>query len=79
MKRTTIMLPVELKDKAQRHADSKGISMGKLIRDALVSVLRSEGPERSRDFLFAEKAIYDGPAPADGSKNHDRYIYDTGK
>ena len=79
MKRTTIMLPVELKDKAKRHADSKGISMGKLIRDALISVLRSERSERSRDSLFVDKAIYDGPAPADGSKNHDRYIYDTGK
>ncbi|MBI4025436.1 MAG: hypothetical protein HY360_10685 [Verrucomicrobia bacterium] len=31
--------------------------------------------ERSRDPLFADTAVWHGPAPKDSSVNHDKYLY----
>ena len=41
MKRTTIMLPEELKNQAERSAASMGISLGELIRESLEARLKT--------------------------------------
>jgi hypothetical protein len=78
MKRTTIMLPEGLRRRALSRARQKGVSLGELIRDSLDAALPAVSYDGDRDPLF-EDVIYDGPAPADGSSKHDKYIYDDEK
>ena len=75
MKRTTIMLPDALRRRAQFRARQKGISLGELIRDSLDAALPSATYDTRTDPLF-EDVIFDGPAPADLSSKHDKYLYD---
>jgi hypothetical protein len=73
MKRTTIMLPEELRRRAASRAKQRGISLGELIRDSLDTAL--PGVSYEEDPLF-EDVIFDDPAPRDLSANHDRYLYE---
>lgn len=85
MERTTIMLPLELKVRAQRVAHQRGISLGVLIRESLTRALeredlthaleKEEQNRREDDSLFADDAVFTGDAPADLAQHHDRYIY----
>jgi hypothetical protein len=78
MKRTTIMLPDDLRRRALFRARQKGVSLGELIRDSLDAALPSGTYEAGQDPLFDE-VVFDGPAPADLSANHDKYLYDDKK
>ena len=76
MQRTTIMLSPKLKDRAQRWAQEKGISLSELIRDLLFSALeKKEGKSRAEDPLFSDEAVFTGEAPIDLAEHHDRYLY----
>ena len=76
MHRTTIMLPAELKNRAARYCEQKGISLGGLIREALAREIRQAGETGSgQDTFFADKEIYKKGAPDDLSRNHDEYLY----
>ena len=77
MHRTTIMLPAELKARAVKRAKAMGISLGDLIRDSLAAALRNGKKQREVDPLFRDITVYDGPAPKDGIKNLDHYLYDN--
>ncbi len=78
MKRTTVMLPSELKARAQQHARKRGISFGQLLREAVEDALRTDSHgRRTADLLFADTAVFAGEAPADLSSRHDRYLYGT--
>ncbi len=72
------MLPEDLRRRALFRARQKGVSLGELIRDSLNAVLPNVTYDAQRDPLF-EDVIYDGPAPADVSSDHDRYLYDDEK
>ncbi len=77
MHRTTLMLPSELKARAQGRAQELGISFGELVRQALETELSaSQTRSRGEDPLFADNAVFVGEAPADLSEAHDRYLYD---
>jgi hypothetical protein len=78
MKRTTIMLPEGLRQRALSRAKQKGVSLGELIRDSLDAALPAMSYDVEHDPLF-EDVIYDGPAPADISARHDKYLYDEEK
>ena len=78
MKRTTIMLPDELRRRALFRARQKGVSLGELIRDSLDAALPAGTYEPGPDPLF-DGVVFDGPAPADLSANHDKYLYDDEK
>jgi hypothetical protein len=74
MKRTTIMLPADLRHRAFRRAKERGVSLGVLIRESLDTALpAAHGTETP---LLADRAIYEGDAPRDVARNHDRYLYD---
>lgn len=75
MQRTTIMLPNELKKKAQNYAKRYGLSMGELIRDSLSQSLQKAYASRSRDSLFQWTAKTSGNAPEDLALKHDDYLY----
>ncbi len=76
MNRTTIMLPPDLKARAERRARDRGISLGELIRQSLATALTAAGtPRLASDPLFADDATWDGDTPPDLSAEHDRYLY----
>ena len=62
--------------RARRHADTLGISMAALIRDALETALAEDAPHRSKDPLFRDHTVFDREAPADLSARHDAYLYE---
>lgn len=76
MKRTTVMLPTELKAKAERRAYERGVSFGELVRESLESALDSREERRTEDPLFKDDAVYRGRTPRDLAERHDEYLYD---
>ncbi len=78
MKRTTIMLPEDLRRRAIFRARQRGVSLGELIRDSLDAALPNVSYDTGKDPLF-EDAVFDGPAPRDLSTRHDKYLYDDEK
>ena len=75
MKRTTIMLPPDLRAQAGRHAHRLGISFGELVRLALGNFMSEKGQEPESDPLFSDEAVFTGKVPADLSANHDAHLY----
>jgi hypothetical protein len=74
MKRTTVMLPVDLKARAMRAARERGISFGELLRRSLAATLESPAPAYD-DPVFADTAVFDGETPEDLAAGHDGYLY----
>ena len=74
MHRTTIMLPLNLKRRARGLAQRMGVSLSELIRESLEATLRGDRGDLGEDPLYDDE-IYDGPAPADLSSDHDTYLY----
>jgi len=75
MRRTTIMLPAELRVQAIRKAESLGISLGELIRKSLQYSIRVSVNKSTKDSLFTDNAIFSGKIPRDLAEHHDRYLY----
>jgi hypothetical protein len=71
MHRTTIMLPADLRRKADREAKSLGISLSELIRRRLSE---GGGGEDIRPRFYARQP-WQGPGPSDLAANHDQYLY----
>lgn len=71
MRRTSILLPESLRNRADRHARHLGISFGELVRRALETVLDASDEPMARDALFADDAVYAGPVPDGASVHHD--------
>ncbi|HET6878852.1 MAG TPA: hypothetical protein VFI31_01780 [Pirellulales bacterium] len=74
MQRTTIMLPNDLRARAQRRARELGMSLGQFIRESLAAKLGG-GENEAEDPLFADDAAFAGEVPDDLARNHDRYLY----
>lgn len=74
MTRTTIMLPEDLKLRAQETAGRLGVSLAELIRDTLERRLDARRDWQD-DPLFAEVPVYEGAVPRDLSVEHDRDLY----
>ena len=76
MRRTSIMLPDDLKVRALKRAGTMGISLGRFIREALERALeRPDGDESSDDPLFADDEVFLEETPVDLARNHDDYLY----
>jgi hypothetical protein len=72
MHRTTILLPNELRRRADREAKSLGISLSELIRRRLAADEGQATAERPR---FFARQPWTGPGPSDAAANHDTYLY----
>ena len=75
MKRTTIMLPGDLKLKAERKAEKMGISLGELIRLSLKIQVGKKIDMVQDDPFLSDNAVFSGKIPDDLSLNHDKYLY----
>jgi Arc/MetJ-type ribon-helix-helix transcriptional regulator len=76
MKRTTVMLPEELRARAMRRARNLGLSLGEFIRRAMEALLEDKGGGADEDPLLRDEATYDGHVPGDLAARHDEYLYD---
>jgi hypothetical protein len=75
MKRTTVMIPDDLKNRAVKRADAIGISLGEFIRESLRRNLRSDNALPFVDPYISDSAVYEGDTPTDLAHNHDKYLY----
>lgn len=75
MKRTTVMLPVDLKLKAEKRAEKMGISLGELIRLSLKTQVGKKTNVAQDDPFLSDNAVFSGDVPDDLSLNHDKYLY----
>ena len=75
MKRTTIMIPEDLKIRAARRANAVGISLGGFIRESLERALNSDSKVALDDSYLSGNSVYEGDIPADLAQNHDKYLY----
>jgi hypothetical protein len=75
VKRTTIMLPDDLKAKASRLARRAGLSLGEIIRTSLAARIANKAYQPGEDSLFSDRAVFGGKAPRDAAQNHDDYLY----
>lgn len=73
LRRTTVMLPADLKLKAVRTASQRGISLGELIRQTLSNSCATKTDKKN--VFVADKITFDGDVPEDASTNLDHYLY----
>lgn len=74
MHRTTILLPPDLKLRANQLALEMGVSLGELIRSSLE--MRCGTKFKQRDRFFEDHNFYEGRAPTNLSSNSDDYLYE---
>ena len=75
MKRTTIMLPADLRRRAFRRAKSQGVSFGVVVRESLDSALPALEWAVGDDPLFLDGAVWRGRSPRALARDHDRFLY----
>jgi len=76
MKRTTVMIPEDLKIQAIKHANMAGMSLGGFIREALERALElPNGDKLVDDPFFTDRVVFNGETPSDLARNHDEYLY----
>ena len=75
MRRTTVMIPEDLKVRAAKRANQMGLSLGGFIRDSLEIVLKSGEKGMLDDSYMDDNAVHEGETEVDLAKNHDRYLY----
>jgi len=74
MRRTTVILPEDLKVKAEQKAIEEGISLSELIRVSIAGYLK-QNIEKTKDTFFSDKEVFYGDVPCDISEKHDIYLY----
>jgi hypothetical protein len=72
MHRTTILLPNDLRRRADREAKALGISLSELIRRRLAADVETMTSDRPR---FFARQPWTGPGSSDTAANHDTYLY----
>jgi hypothetical protein len=72
MHRTTILLPEDLKQSAERQALKEGLSLSELIRRRLSEKLEEESNKPS---AFFSRHPWTGSAPDDLASRHDEHLY----
>lgn len=77
MRRTTVMLPADLRRRAFRRAKQQGVSFGVIVRESLDAALPAIEGAGGDDSLFADGDVWRGRGPASLSRDHDRFLYDA--
>jgi hypothetical protein len=77
MRRTTIMLPADLRRRAFRRAKEQGVSFGVVVRASLDAALPALEWTGGDDPLFADGAVWRGRVPHALAREHDRFLYDS--
>lgn len=76
MHRTSILVPVPLRDEAEAEAKRQGITLSELIRRLLAAtVARSKPTGRDADPLFRPGKLMGRGGAGDIAARHDDYLY----
>ena len=77
MQRTTVVLPLPLKQRASERARQLGISFGEFVRRAVDRAIRETAPPRGKrqDPFWGDRAVFRSDVPKDLSTRHDHYLY----
>jgi len=75
MRRTTFMLPDDLKERAQSLAKQRRVSFGELVRRLLWREVDTARRPEPTDPFFSDSAVWEGPTPGDVAERHDDYLY----
>ena len=75
MRRTTVMIPEDLKIRAAMRANSTGLSLGGFIRESLERALKSGADRTFDDPFWADNIVHQSDTVVDLAKNHDIYLY----
>jgi hypothetical protein len=77
MHRTTILLPEDLRRRAESAAQRHGLSLSELIRRQLEKVAdpATKSGTRHKDPLFQHRKPSGKATPRDLASNHDSYLY----
>ncbi|MBW2264807.1 MAG: hypothetical protein JRF28_01360 [Deltaproteobacteria bacterium] len=75
MRRTTVMIPEDLKTRAARRANTSGLSLGGFIRESLEKALKSNAAGMLDDPFLNDNAVYEDDSTVDLAQNHDIYLY----
>jgi len=76
MKRTTVMIPEDLKIRAAKRANAVGISLGEFIRESLEKALKTNPADVLDDPFLSDNAVFEGETPVDLALDHDKYLYE---
>ncbi len=76
MKRTTVMIPEDLKIRAAKRANAVGISLGEFIRESLEKALKSNPAGFLDDPFLNDNAVFGGDTPVDLALDHNKYLYE---
>lgn len=77
MRRTTVMLPADLRRRAFRRAKEQGVSFGVVVRESLDAALPATEGVGGHDSLFADGDVWRGRSPATLARDHDAFLYDA--
>jgi hypothetical protein len=75
MKRTTVMIPENLKIRAAKRANALGISLEEFIRESLEKALKSNPAGLLDDLYLNDNAVFEGETPVDLALGHDKYLF----
>ena len=75
MRRTSILLPPDLRNRADALAKRMGVSFGEVVRRALQALLETSEDAASPDAFLTDGARYEGSVPPGASVHHDRHLY----
>ena len=77
MKRTSVMIPEDLKIRAAKRANAVGISLGEFIRESLEKALKTNPADVLDDPFLSDNAVFEGETPVDLALDHDKYLYEN--
>ena len=78
MHRTTILLPAVLREKAEKVAHGRGITLSELIRRQLATSVRgTKATKRGGDPIFSPSSLMRPGGTGDIAARHDDYLYGT--
>ncbi len=76
MHRTTILLPAALREKAEKVAQGRGITLSELIRRQLATAVRgTKASKRGGDPIFSPVRLMHPGGTGDIAARHDDYLY----
>jgi hypothetical protein len=73
------MLPLDLKQRAERRARGLGVSLGTLVRRSLEQALDRPATLSTDDPLLASRAVFCGESPGNLAADHDAWLYGEGE
>ena len=76
MVKVFVQFPDDLHERAEAAARARGVTIDEFVRQCVSTSVESR---QSTDPLFADAEVYTGDAPTDLARNHDKYLYETGK